>query len=72
MLSRITAAEALSHLDAFDTLIDARSPAEYALDRLPGAVNWPTLNDDERRICFADCFAKRRICFGSAPATYQG
>ena len=50
MLSRTTAAEALEHLDGFDTVIDARSPAEYALDRLPGAVNWPTLNDDERRL----------------------
>ena len=50
MLSRTTAAEALANLGAFDTLIDARSPAEYALDHLPGAVNWPTLNDDERRI----------------------
>ena len=50
MLARITATEAMARLDAFDTLIDARSPAEYTLDRLPGAVNWPTLNDDERRI----------------------
>ena len=50
MLSRSTAAEALAQLDAFDALIDARSPAEYALDHLPGAVNWPTLNDDERRV----------------------
>jgi len=33
----------------FDAVIDARSPAEYAEDRLPGAVNWPTLDDDERR-----------------------
>jgi len=33
----------------FSAVIDARSPAEYALDRLPGAVNWPSLDDDERR-----------------------
>ena len=32
----------------YDTLIDARSPAEFAEDHLPGAVNWPVLNDDER------------------------
>jgi len=25
----------------FDTLVDARSPSEYALDHLPGAVNHP-------------------------------
>ena len=35
---------------AFDTLIDARSPAEYALDHVPGAINCPVLDDDERRI----------------------
>lgn len=31
-----------------DTLIDARSPAEYAEDHLPGAINLPSLSDDER------------------------
>jgi tRNA 2-selenouridine synthase len=35
---------------AFDALIDARSPAEFALDHIPGAVNCPVLDDDERRI----------------------
>jgi len=34
----------------FDTLIDARSPAEYALDHIPGAINCPVLDDDERRV----------------------
>jgi tRNA 2-selenouridine synthase len=34
----------------FDALIDARSPAEFAEDHLPGAVNWPVLDDDERRV----------------------
>jgi len=33
---------------AFDALIDARSPAEYADDHLPGALNWPVLDDEER------------------------
>lgn len=32
----------------YDTLIDARSPAEFAEDHLPGAVNWPVLDDEER------------------------
>ncbi|HET9823044.1 MAG TPA: tRNA 2-selenouridine(34) synthase MnmH [Burkholderiaceae bacterium] len=45
----ITAAEAAARLDDFDTVVDARSPAEYADDHLPGAVNWPVLDDDERR-----------------------
>ena len=35
---------------AFDTLIDARSPAEFALDHLPGAINCPVLDDEERRV----------------------
>ncbi|OUM03240.1 tRNA 2-selenouridine(34) synthase MnmH [Variovorax sp. JS1663] len=34
----------------FDTLIDARSPAEYAIDHIPGAINCPVLDDEERRI----------------------
>lgn len=47
-LTTISATEALSKLEAFDTIIDARSESEYALDHLPGALNWPTLNDKER------------------------
>ena len=47
-LARITAAEAIADLDRFDTIVDARSPREFAEDRLPGAVNWPSLDDDER------------------------
>lgn len=39
---------ALTQLERFDTLIDARSPSEFALDHLPGARNWPTLDDAER------------------------
>jgi tRNA 2-selenouridine synthase len=48
MLVKITAAEALAQLHEFSTLIDARSESEFALDRLPGAVNWPSLTDAER------------------------
>ena len=29
----------------FDTIIDVRSPAEYALDHVPGAINAPVLSD---------------------------
>jgi tRNA 2-selenouridine synthase len=47
-LIRVSAAEAIADLGRFDALIDARSPAEFAEDRLPGAVNWPSLDDDER------------------------
>lgn len=45
----IGVAEAAARLSRFDTLIDARSPAEYADDHLPGALNWPVLDNDERR-----------------------
>ena len=46
----ITAADALNRLADFDTLIDARTQSEFALDRLPGAVNWPSLSDGERAL----------------------
>ncbi len=49
MLLTIGAADALARLDDFDSVIDARSESEFAEDRLPGAVNWPTLNDAERQ-----------------------
>jgi tRNA 2-selenouridine synthase len=32
----------------FDTLIDARTPAEYAEDHIPGAVSAPVLDDAQR------------------------
>ncbi len=48
-LTTIPATEAMARLASFHTVIDARSPAEYAEDHLPGAVNWPVLDNDERR-----------------------
>ncbi len=54
-LSIIPALEAAQRLtlpaddpQAFGAVIDARSEGEYALDCLPGAVNWPSLNNEER------------------------
>jgi tRNA 2-selenouridine synthase len=32
----------------FDDILDVRSPAEYADDHLPGAINVPVLNNEER------------------------
>jgi len=32
----------------FDTIIDVRSPAEYAEDHVPGSISAPVLDDDER------------------------
>ncbi len=49
-LRRITAADAIARLSEFDAVIDARAPGEFAEDRLPGAVNWPSLNDEERHL----------------------
>ena len=48
MIIPIDAQAAISDLSRFDTIVDARSPSEYAEDRLPGAVNWPSLDDEER------------------------
>jgi len=41
-------ADILPELDRFDAIIDARSEGEFALDHLPGAINCPVLNDEER------------------------
>ena len=35
-------------LAAFDSIIDVRSPGEFALDHLPGAINLPVLDDAQR------------------------
>ena len=34
--------------DGFDAIIDVRSPAEFALDHIPGAINLPVLDDAQR------------------------
>lgn len=44
----VSCAEALAHLDAFDTIVDVRSPSEFAIDHLPGAINCPVLDDEQR------------------------
>lgn len=38
----------VAQLDTFDEVIDVRSPAEYALDHIPGAINAPVLDDAQR------------------------
>lgn len=37
-----------SAFNAFDDILDVRSPAEFADDHLPGAISTPVLNDEER------------------------
>ncbi len=41
-----TLKDAFDH--GFDTLIDVRSPSEFAEDHIPGAINLPALSDGER------------------------
>ena len=37
-------------LRVFDDILDARSPAEYAEDHVPGAISVPVLDDEERAL----------------------
>ena len=43
-LTSLTQTDALG----FDAIIDVRSPAEFAEDHIPGAINLPVLDNDER------------------------
>lgn len=38
----------LVDIDGFDEIIDVRSPAEFLEDRIPGAINCPVLNNEQR------------------------
>ena len=38
----------VAQLAGFDEVIDVRSPAEFAEDHVPGAINCPVLDDAER------------------------
>ena len=49
-LTKIPAADVLTRLGEFSDIIDARSEGEFAQDHLPGAINWPSLNDEERHL----------------------
>jgi tRNA 2-selenouridine synthase len=50
--------EVVARLREFNTVVDARSPAEYAEDHLPGALSAPVLDDDERALV-GTCNAER-------------
>jgi len=49
-LTPVEPAAWIAGTERFDTVIDARSPAEFAEDHLPGAINLPVLDDEERRV----------------------
>jgi len=38
----------VEQLGEFDAILDARSPAEFAEDHIPGAINCPVLDDQQR------------------------
>ena len=38
----------VAQMAGFDDIIDVRSPAEFAEDHIPGALNFPVLNNEER------------------------
>ena len=40
----------INELATFEVVIDVRTPAEFALDHLPGAINYPVLSNEERVI----------------------
>ena len=46
----IPAQEAIAQLERFDAILDARSPTEFADDRLPGAASTPVLDDAQRAL----------------------
>lgn len=56
---------ALTHRQRFAAIIDVRTPAEYAEDHIPGAINVPVLDNDERVIVGTlhrtDPFAARKM-----------
>ena len=38
----------IAQLADFDEIVDVRTPAEFAEDHVPGAINCPVLSDEER------------------------
>ena len=56
----------VAQLSDFDEIIDARSPAEFAEDHIPGAINLPVLDDAQRIVVGTlykqqSAFAARRL-----------
>ncbi|HVC49470.1 MAG TPA: tRNA 2-selenouridine(34) synthase MnmH [Burkholderiales bacterium] len=45
---KISGKATLAQLNSFDEIIDVRTPAEYAEDHIPGAINCPVLSNEER------------------------
>lgn len=45
---KVSSVITVAQLAEFDEVIDVRSPSEFSEDHIPGAVNCPVLDDDER------------------------
>ena len=46
----------VADLSAYDEIIDVRTPAEFAEDHIPGAINCPVLDNEERiEHCTSGC-----------------
>ena len=63
----------VAQLAEFDTIIDVRSPAEYAEDHIPGAINCPVLDDEERiRAAGAAAYVSKPISLARFMETVNG
>jgi tRNA 2-selenouridine synthase len=55
----------VADIASFDTVVDVRSPAEFAEDHIPGAINLPVLDNEERAtvgtLYVTDSFEARRV-----------
>jgi tRNA 2-selenouridine synthase len=55
---RISVDDAIAQFEQFDDLLDTRSPSEFELDHLPGAISTPVL-DDAQRVTIGTIHAQR-------------
>src|SRR4051812_26049516 len=59
--ARSATAATVAQLSDFDEVIDVRSEGEYAEDHVPGALNFPVLNNEER--AFVGTIYKQKSSF---------
>ncbi|HQT26850.1 MAG TPA: tRNA 2-selenouridine(34) synthase MnmH [Burkholderiales bacterium] len=45
---KILSSPTLAQLSEFDEIVDVRSPSEFGIDHIPGAISCPVLDDEER------------------------
>lgn len=67
MPDQITAAALIPTLARGTVLIDARSPSEFAKAHVPGAINLPLMNDEERHrvgLCYKEAGPDAAVALG--------